>query len=324
MKKYLFGIFATFSLLFAGCNTDSSNDYAGAYDAVASGIGIYNSASTQHTLSLDAAGVAVRLAMLLDEAASQGKGFDEVTIKTEHQEYRLKDMLFGRGVTIEAREGDYLIAYQGAEPASLDTFYRQGSYRVKTSNLALGATTEMQPWVVTPEGEVLVSQSLSSSGSKFMIKEGTTRLSARGNGSYRIALEGLKISFEGYDQFSSDWSGVWCFAPSTTTGDLSFSNHDEDTFRLFGSASGATFYAYNNTSNTRMSYGVAELTPLCWRPSETGSHTFITSGEEVAELTHPSDYSQSIYPASKVTVKRSYRDGKSTILVSYNGTTMEL
>lgn len=324
MKKYLFGIITTLSLFLAGCNTDSSNDYAGAYDAVAAGIGIYNSASTQHSLSLDGAGVAVRLAMLLDEATSQGKSIDEVTIKTEYQEYRLRDMLFGRGVTIKAQEGDYLIAYQGTEPASLDSFYRQGSYRIKTSNLALGATTEMQPWVVTPEGEVIVYQSLSSSGSKFIVREGTTRLSSRGNGSYRIALEGLKVSFEGYDQFSSDWSGVWCFAPSTTTGDLSFSNHDKDTFRLFGSASGATFYAYNNTSTTRMSYSVAELTPLCWRPSETGSHTFITSSEEVAELTHPSDYSQNIYPASKVTVKRNYRDGKSTTQITYNGATMEL
>lgn len=308
----------------AGCNTDGSNNYTGAYDAVSGGISIYNSASTQHTLSLDAAGVAVRLAMLLDEAAAQDKSLEEVTIQTEYQEYRLKDMLFGRGVTIQAEQGDYLITYQGSTPASLDSFYRQGSYRVKTSGQALGATSELTPWVVTPEGEVRIYLSATATGSQFSLKGGSTRLSAQGGGSYRIDLEGIKLSFEGYDQFSSNWNGIWYFATSTTTGDLSYSNHDKDTFRLFGKSEGPSFYAFNNTSTTRMSFNSPELSPLCWRPAETGSHTLITTSEEVATLTHPADYPLALYPAPTVTIKRDYRDGKSTTQITYNGVSMEL
>ncbi len=333
MKRVLTAATALLLTFAVGCNGDLENNYAGAYDDIMPGLSIYNSATTQQSVAMDPAAVAIRLAMLLDEAALQESTIEEVFVTAGLQQYRLKELLFGSGVVIEAltegegeqvvSTGDYRITYKNTPLAPIDRFNREGSYLVRTGGLSLLQTTESMAWEVVPEAPVRIYTG-TDAGSRFLVAEGLTRLSASTTGTYKIELVKLRASFEDYKEFASEWSGVFYLSTSTVTGNLAFSNHDEDTFSLHGSAEGPTFFAFNERNATRMSYYVSNISPLNWRPHETPIHTIAVSGTEQAALTHAADYSQELYPSPTVQIKRSYADKVLDLYITYNGITKQL
>jgi hypothetical protein len=322
-------VVAAFALLATACNKDAEAHYFGEYSDLKPGLAIYNATSTQQLVSLDPAAVAIRLAMLLDEAASKGVAMDEVEVQLSGRNHLLKDLLFGRTVKIEAlvEEGEisapeeYRITYVNTPPASLDRYCREGSYLVATHGVSLAESSAESPWSVTPVEPMYLYAGLGDA-ERFMIKGGVVRLYATAAGSYAICLWGMKASFEVSERFASAWSGEFTLTTSTPTGNFAFSNHDEDTYALWGEAEGRTFYAFDNRSTTHMHYRVEESDRLKWEPSKTGLFSEVVSGVEHCRLTHPEEYSAALYPSPEVTVSHTTEEGRVTRTLLYNGLTM--
>lgn len=331
MKKIALSALAALLLLNVGCNSDAEEHYFGEYSDLTPGLTIYNAVSNQQLISMDGAAVAIRLAMLLDEAAAKEASLDEVEVRIGERDFLLKDLLFGRSVTIEELVDDatpeqgsgcYRITYTDAPAASLDSYRREGSYLIYTEGLSLPETSELQPWRVLPE-EQLYLRLGSSDSERFILKSGTTELWAFAPGAYKIRLSDSNASFEVSEHFASAWSGDFTLLTSTTTGDLAYSNHRTDTYSFWGEADGPTFYAFNNRSRTRMSYRIDEANRMSWRPAATGSNRVAESGVEFCRLTHAEDYSAELFPSPEVSVSRTTTEGKITHTLTYNGRKME-
>lgn len=331
MKKLSLFALAALLIFAVGCNSDAEEHYFGEYSDLKPGMLIYNAVSTQQLVAMDPTAVALRLAMLLDEAALKGADPDEVEIRIGERNLLLKDLLFGRSVKIEEvaleespEEGSglYRITYTNAAPATVDSYRREGSYLIHTQGLSLTESSEQQPWRVTPEEQLYLYMGAGDS-ERFILKGGTTELYASDSGVYAIRLRESGASFEVTEQFTSAWSGDFTLTTSTITGDLAYSNHRKDTYNFWGEAEGPTFYAFNNASRTRMYYRIDEANRMSWQPSVSGSNVLAVSGVEYCRLTHAEDYPAEIYPAPDVSVSRTYSEGKVTHTLTYNGLKME-
>ena len=70
MRKLWFFVLAIFAVSTVGCSSDGGG-YDDPYASVRPGVTIYNCSENQMMVSGDAASIAVRLAMLIDEAAAK-------------------------------------------------------------------------------------------------------------------------------------------------------------------------------------------------------------------------------------------------------------
>lgn len=323
MQKLLGWALAAALLIGVGCSTDTS--YNTEYTSVYPGITIFNSALVQNNVAMDGASVAIKLAMLLDEAAAQGSTIDQVTIISGEKSYLLKPLLFGNGSTIRQEEatGDYLITYDLTTPGSIDNYYRRGTYRVQTGGNSLTATGLQTPWSVTPEGEMRLATGVSSTSTNYLLYGGTTQIYRQSNGDWAIRLSEVAASFAEYSQFTSSWSGNFVLTCSTKEGDWSYTNHASDTFSLQGTASGLTFYAFDSLSGLEMRYVSSSSDPASWQPSKTSSYTVVVSGTEEASITS-TNYSQTDYPSPTVTVVRVLEGSTIRTTVKYNGNVAQI
>lgn len=327
IRKFLFlAVAAAFSL--TACMNDDENGTVDPYANIRPGISIYNAAVIQNSLATDPGAAAVRLAMLIDEAAKQNKTFDELTVIFRKTEISLKQLLFGSGAMIEESEetpGEYRIRFVPSTPAVLDAYRREGTYLVRTGGVSLSEATAGNPWSAELVSEVMyLYGSNQYASSSYRLTGGETQLWRQDDGTYRIEFVGMAAAFALTPQYVSDWSGSICWKPSTEGEDFSFEKHGEDSFSMYGEAGGNTLYAFNNSSTTRMSYLVNEATPLLYQPSLTLSATKPTKGSETARLTHPGDYSTADYPAPSVQVDYSVTDKLIYTTLHYNGVTQTL
>lgn len=341
MKKRVSLLLWALVALMVSCNSDTEAHYFGEYGDLQPGFTIYRAANNQQLVSLDPTAVAIRLAMLLDEAKSQDRPLEEVEVRIGERDYLLKDLLFGRSVQIEAIEtpatadssteadneptpriSGYRITYAGSAPASIDSFRRVGSYLILMQGGSLTETSQADPWRVSVDGEMLLSSG-SAVDERFLLTAGETELYATHAGSYAIALDGLRASFESTTQYTSSWSGHFTLTTSTVTGDLSYTNHMRDTYALWGEAEGPTFYAFNNRSNTQMRYTVTERDRLIWDPTLTNSFVQAKEGVEQVRLTHAEEYPAELYPSPEVRVQRTYKEGTLSYTLHYNGQSVE-
>lgn len=330
MKKIckLFSLAALTAFSLTACMNDDENGTVDPYANIRPGMAIYNAAVIQNSLATDPGAAAVRLAMLIDEAAVQNKTFDELTVIFRKTEIPLKQLLFGSGAMIEESEetpGEYRIRFVPSTPAVLDAYRREGTYLVRTGDVPLAEATAENPWSAELVSEVMyIFGSNQYASSSYRLTGGETRLWRQEDGTYRIEFEGMASAFALTPQYVSDWSGSLCWKPSTEGGDFSFKDHGEDSFTMYGEAGGNSFYAFNNSSTTRMSYLVSETAPLLYQPSLTLSATKPTNGSETARLTHPGDYSSADYPAPSVRVDHSVTENVIYTTLHYNGSTQTL
>ncbi len=338
MIKLLGAALAAAAVAFSSCNSVSDYSYADPYADIRPGMSIYNSVTLQNTVATDPAAVAVRLAMLTEEAAAKKVSINEVTVKYNGRDQNLKSLLFGSSVDIQAKsskdegyaDGDYLIRYRTFSAAQIDTFKREGDYLVHTGGKKLSEATEAEPWSVEIASQ---DMRLSSATTSYRMKpQGTLKLYRQPDGHYRLDFEQLATWFEGYEEYTSDWTGNFFWKPSSITDkkpssikdDWSFTARMKDSYTLYGQAQGATFYSFNSQTPTRMSYRAETMNPVEWQPDKTGSSTLKTSGIETCRLTHPTDYSIEAYPASTVQVSRKVTDNTIITTVLYNGKTINL
>ena len=330
MKKIckLFSLAALAAFSLTSCMNDDNGGSVDPYANIRPGISIYNASVIQNSVATDPAAAAVRMAMLIDEAAVQDKSFDELTVIFRKTEISLKELLFGRGAMIEESEetpGEYRIRFVPSTPAVLDAYRREGTYLVRTGGVSLSEATAENPWSAEIESEVMyLYGSNQYASTNYRLTEGQTRLWRQADGIYRIEFEGMASCFALTPQFVSDWSGSLCWKPSTEGDDLSFKNHGEDSFTMYGEADGNTFYAFNNASTTRMSYQVSESTPLLYQPDKTLSATKPTGGTETARLTSPGDYPAADYHSSSVQVVYTVTNNAIYTTIHYNGVTQTL
>ena len=125
MKKIckLFSLAALAAFSLTSCMNDDNGGSVDPYANIRPGISIYNASVIQNSVATDPAAAAVRMAMLIDEAAVQDKSFDELTVIFRKTEISLKELLFGRGAMIEESEetpGEYRIRFvMGREPGTV-------------------------------------------------------------------------------------------------------------------------------------------------------------------------------------------------------------
>ena len=329
MKKFTL-LSLLLALLFVACNDSDSSTYD-PYAAVRPGITIYNSAVAQQNVATDPASVAVKLAMLIDEAALQNSTIEEVKVTYNGGSYKLYTLLFGQTTRITSdANGNYRISYFDASAGIRDAYVRQGVYQVQTQGISLSQSSEEQPWVVTVEGDPIYL-SINQSGSlvtphspTYVLEAGSNTLYCLANGSYALVVEGIESHIKGYSAYLSDWSGDFTWSLSTSSDNLAFSTHREDTYTLYGSASGASFYALDGKTQTQLSYSVPLNDPVKWQPSRTLAYTLITEGEERATILNVTPTLTEEYPSPSVRVVREL--DKNTILttVIYNNITMQL
>lgn len=315
----------------SACNTSGESAFTDPYADVRPGMTIYNSVVLQNTVATDPAAVAVRLAMLIDEANLKQSSLDEVTVSYGSMEsVKLKNLLFGQSVGIEAKsseeegyaDGDYLLSYQTTSVAPIDTFLREGSYLVHTGGRSLAEATETEPWSVEV---VSANMRLSTSSTVYRMKpQGSVKLYRQSSGLYRLDLDQVAAWFDGYEQYTSSWTGNFFWKPSSDLDNWSFSAHAKDNYTLYGQAQGATFYAFDDTATTRMSYRVEAADPVLWQPEKTGSPTMLTGGTETCRLTHATDYSAESFPSPTVQVSRTMSDNTILTTVYYNNYTVTL
>lgn len=311
-----------------GCINDKDDSTVDPYANIRPGLAIYNAGVVQNSLATDPATVAVRLAMLLEEAADQNKKIDELTVIFLTKEISLKYLLLGQSTTIEESEenpGEYRVNFIPSSPAILDPCTRDGAYLIRTGGIPLSEASETDAWSVEVASDAMYLYTGSKyTSSNFKMTGGQTRLWRREDGIYRFDLEQLAACFIVAPQFVSDWSGSFCWKPSTQNDDLTFKSHSEDSYSLYGQAQGGSFYSFNNTTATRMSYQVSETAPLVYEPTLTINAANPISGTETVELTDPADYSASDYPNPSVRAVYSVTDNMIYTTLHYNGVTQTL
>lgn len=324
MKKFsLFALLA--GLLFVACNDDNDTVYD-PYASVRPGITIYNSTSTQQSVATDPASAAVKLAMLIDEAAKQQTTIDEVTVTYNSASYKLSNLLFGPSTRITEEEpGRYRIAYFDNSAGVRDTFYRQGVYIVNTQGISLAESSEDTPWTVGLDKDpVYLTSGNGYLETTYLIESGTNTLYRLPNGSYALLVEEVAAHLRGYPEYLSNWSGDFTWSASTSADDLAYTTHREDVYTLYGSASGESFFLLGSAVQTELRYTVPTTNPVQWQPSRTLSIGLIISGEERAAILNTASVSTADFPAPSVSVVRELDGNTILTTVIYNNNTVQL
>lgn len=326
-NKFLLSVASITTIFSVGCSSSGDGGYSNELMKVYSGITIYNSAYTQNTIALDPASVAIKFAMLQDEAEDKQLSIEELVLKIESQEYKLKNLLLGVvAINPDSEiEGDYILDFDSSVQTIYENFPRRGKYRLSTAGLPLSQTSSEQPWVIKPEGDMkltLVGQDMTQG---ITISGGETKIYAGGDtfisNCYTIQVDDLVSYFTSLPKYSSLWSGEFRFYAPHQSENLAFSKLEQGKFTLDGDASGTTLYTMNNVTAARMSYSAYSIV---FYPSMANGSNVIVDGNETVILTNPEDYSVDTYPSPRVDVRRKMTDNKVATSVSYNGVTVQL
>ena len=325
MRKLWFFVLTIFAVSTVGCSSDGGG-YDDPYASVRPGVTIYNCSENQMMVSGDAASVAVRLAMLIDEAAAKGVSIENVTVDYKEGEYLLKNLLFGAKTDIaDLGNGDYKITFDKISLATLDDIKRHGSYTVHTSGKSLAQSYEDEAWTVEVSSDsMLLFISDGFNTLDLVVTGGTTMLYRMEGGAYTYVVENSTAHFAGYDTMSSDWSGSFVWGPATLSDELSFSTHMSDSYTMYGTANGVSFYTFDNKVCATMKYYVPYTAPLKWQPSKTANYRVITDGDVTSSLVSPLEYPIEYYPSPFVVVSRTSDKNTIYTTVTYNGETLKI
>ncbi len=323
MKKItLLYLFA--ALLFVGCKDDDNSVYD-PYASVRPGITIYNSGSAQQSVSSDLGSAAAKLAMLMDEAKKQNTTIEAVTVLYKEATYKLHNLLFGPTTRITQEGNTYRISYFDATAGIRDNFSRQGVYLVDTKGVSLAESTEDTPWVVTLEKDpVYLTSGSGYLETTYVIESGSNTLYRISGDSYALLIEGVEAHLRGYTEKLSNWSGDFVWTTSTVADDFAFTTHQKDTYTLYGSASGRSFYSLGGATQTEFDYAVPANDPVTWEPSRTVSYALIVEGEERISILNMTEQLLVNFPSPTVRVLRELDKNEIKTTVIYNNNTVQL
>lgn len=314
MKKWLFMVAA--ALAFTACVDDESFDKEA--QALQPGINIYQGASNQHLFSLAPANGAVRLAMLVAEAARQSAQTGE-TVTIDDVKYDgklLKEVLFGATATVEAVERsaatpyDYRIVYRPTSQTP-GGYYLDGELHVATNDAPTPDQTDAnKAWTVFFDD--LKAQVRTAYGtSSIIFTGGETTLCRNADDTYEVGLQNFVLNVEDIDRFS-DWTGSYTLSFKDPS--LAYSLCKGQEVKVTGSAEGPTFYTYSSSNvATQLRYEVHE--------GLYKGGTQIIGGEERCSLTGYADFDSSLYPSREMTMAWSISGNYLVRTVSYNGVT---
>lgn len=298
-----------------GC-IKSDNELYEKIKRVQPGSDIYSVASRQSEMSLDAATVGIRFAILLSEADKQGKRDDLIHVEGSYEGSSAN--LFARYFSSSAKLGtaeestSYRLTFD-ASAGTIDIFQRTGVYLIDTKGLLLEETDSTTPWEVTVASDEMLLTS-SSVGRVALYPEWVMQLYRSGS-SYVIQVNGFVSRVAGADPvspYASNWNLRFVVSPQKEESNWSFSSVFTNTFEFYGTAEGETCYTYNNQSCAAMDYSVSSVDPLTYKPRL--SPVYAIAGSETCELTRPSDYDATYFVSPKVTYKWSL---SSTNVLSY-------
>lgn len=314
MKKWLF--LAASALALTACIDEEVIDQE--TQALQPGINIYQGASNQHLFSLAPANGAVRLAMLVAEAAKQSaETGGEVSVdEVEYDGKLLKEVLFGATTTVEKVERtpekpyDYRIVYRSTSQIP-GGYYLEGELFVDTNGAATPSETASdKAWTVFFDG--LKAHVRSDYGTTAVLfSGGETSFYRNADDTYTIGLGSFVLNVEDIDRYS-DWSGSYKLSFKEPT--LAYSLVRGGEVKVSGSAEGPTFYTYSTTNvATQLRYEV-----------EQGLYkggTQIVGGEERCSLTGYADFDSALYPSREVKFVWSVSGNYLVRTITYNGVT---
>lgn len=299
----------------ASClNSNGNNDYD-KMEPVRPGIVIYNAAQSQNIASMQPADIALRLAFLRAEAEKQGM-LDDMSSVTIAGVGNWKNLLFGVGTSITEDTNDpgtYVIQYNnsgGQRP--YDSFTRLGSVRVRTNGVALENTDGSNRWTVTLESQKLT---VTGGNTVTIATTGDTYI-YHTDAAYEIGFNHAAAYID--EARKANWTGTFYLTPGKEDG-LSFSALQDASFKVSGSASGQSFWSFNDVTAAGLSYTVTDGE---YNPSRTNSATQIISGKEECRLTSPIDYNIAQYPSAEVEIVWTVVGNAITYVVTYNGTSV--
>lgn len=257
------------------------------------GMNIYNCATTQNRVAMQAANAGMRVAILAAEVAKQrAEGGEEVAVETvEDNNVLIYKKLFNSMTTIETVEEGYKLTFNKNYPMP-DYFYLEGSLLIRTNGAS--ELTEGAVWNVEMQDDFKLYSYSSYGGSESQVnmQGGTTTITASAGGSCTIRIANIAASIENGKSGASNWSGSFVVRPADEDVTLAYSSCKGKTFDVGGSASGASLYAnIYGTEPLNLSYSVSEGQYVGLQ---------IVNGTEEAAFTSPLDYDTATYPASDV------------------------
>ncbi len=316
MKKFLC-ILSIAALTLMSCSdlTDSYDD--GGYSDVYAGILIFDVASATNTLALDGAGVALRLAMILEEMESQGievvegseQSWDELSdfeFGYNSTDYNLKEFLFGdeEQLVITKSGDEYEIAYCGPSStnyygrALFDSYYRNGSYLVDTKGLSLDETDSENAWEVSLSGSDMNYGSISSAEDYAIASSIAVSVWYQGEGCFVMENALFEASYAALTSVTTDW---YSKAELTISDYVSLESDDLDdvtfSYNIITGTGGTALSGLTMTYST--GGNLFSEDPLTYKPSE-AAYTTISGTEEI-ELT--GTYSETLYPSPYVSIE---------------------
>lgn len=258
------------------------------------GMNIYNCATTQNRVAMQAANAGMRVAILAAEVAKQrAAGDEEVTVETvkSSNNVLIYKTLFNSSTTIETVEEGYKLTFNKNYPMP-DYFYLEGSLLIRTNGAS--ELTEGAVWNVEMQDDFKLYSYSSYGGSESQVnmQGGTTTITANAGGSCTIRIANIAASIENGKSGASNWSGSFVVRPADESVTLAYSSCKGKTFDVEGSAAGASLYAnIYGTEPLNLSYSVSEGQYVGLQ---------IVDGTEEAKFTSPLDYDTATYPASDV------------------------
>lgn len=302
----LFATIALAALAFTSCikEDDSWKDLL----PVQPGMTIYQSTMAQNTLAMQPANAAMRLAILLAEADKQGLDLAEADLKNVKVENsQVQVALFGSLTKIERQaDGNYLITYN-EDSVLPGGHYMSGSMLVKTNGAPLLSEASSNAWKVEMQNLKLYGSDQNGYRVTYLLLNGETSLYANGDGSYSIEVMGFRAQMQLSNSQEtppySNWSGNFNLTAEDSS--LAYSLCAGKNFKVYGNASGPTFYASVHSGGDGVGMGY-ELENGIFRGLT------IVSGTQECRFTSYFDYDTSQFPASSVRFVWTFNEAANT------------
>ncbi len=313
MKRF-FALAALAALTFSGCIKED-NTYK-EWSKVQAGTYIHDWALTQNDIAMKPASMAIRLGMLLSEAAKQNPGVELKSVDLVNlavNKISVMSKLFGGNIKIEFLETGYKMTFV-ENIQHPDGYYYKGSLLIATNGAAqLSETTAGAKWNVSlVDFYTLAYNSGSSSSSTITYENCNTSVYNNGEGGYTAEVNSARTYINENKQ-RSNWNATFQVKPANEN--LAYSDCAGKNFTVKGRGEGPAFVSFNYAG---------DATSLVYESEGTyRSQSAYLNVTETASLGGYGDYELSTYPAREVIYRWTYDEAKNTVsrIIYYNSFT---
>jgi hypothetical protein len=289
-------------------------------DPMAPGLDIYSWAFGQNNYALDPVAQAVRLNILLSEAARQGvEDLSEVVVDNKGTEVSLKDQLFSSNTTVvKEAGGQYVIKYAIRE--YWDNGGRDGVININTGGKLLDELSSADAWTVNVDKnnyDTYRHYYYNWQGNYLEVSNAGAIIAGTSvPGSWNILVEDyVSVSNEyGYQSSESLWSCDFTFSFASAGDGWAYEDIVDSELEFYGYGGGDSFVGVKLTCT------IDSSDPLIYSTSCGGNFIkagTVHAGFDIAQMVDPANY-PSRYVDVEFVDKGSCSSG---MVMTYNGKT---